>query len=270
MSIVKFVVIVTIASLSTSDGQKYRGPNRLGGGGGGTRGSGGGGRLSKIPGGRSQRGGWNHEASSDYSSSIAASSSPSYSEGGGSMNPRGFRAGGPDNQRNGNGEAGPRLNGFAFDMNEHWTSITCPDDHGGSTTTTEIPDCQPQPPGHGGHHFAYSAPQKDGAAVAGTWVCRSLYDPVTGLSQKQRTVCIDSVHGALSTDQCGCCEPDRCPKVCECPCNEDGEDGVLVDVSSKRFIGGGETVVTRCHSSAVAVSMVAGSDSVTCNKSCNL
>ena len=165
-----------------------------------------------------------------------------------------------------NGRGGPRLPflGFSLDTEEYFTSITCPSSSnemdGGST---EQPDCHPIPVGR--------RPRRNMTTTefgGGTWVCRTLYNPITGNAQNH-SVCIDHEDGALALDQCGCCEPNGCPAPCECTCN-DGE-GVLVKFEKKGGPYGDDSIVlTKCIPPEVAVSKIASkNDRATCDNSCN-
>lgn len=70
--------------------------------------------------------------------------------------------------------------------------------------------------------------------VPGTWVCRTLYDMVTG-EAKSFTACVNP-NLSLTTDTCGCCD-DICPDPCVCKCDllvDNDQKGVLV--SGTRYI----------------------------------
>lgn len=55
-----------------------------------------------------------------------------------------------------------------------------------------------------------------GNDVRGSWICRTLYDVVTGIPNTF-SACIDQEH-YLSTDTCGCCHK-KCPNPCICKCD---------------------------------------------------
>jgi hypothetical protein len=62
----------------------------------------------------------------------------------------------------------------------------------------------------------------------GSWICRTLYDVVTGIPTSF-SACIDPEH-SLETDTCGCCHQ-TCPDPILCPCdllNEKDQQGVYV------------------------------------------
>jgi hypothetical protein len=57
----------------------------------------------------------------------------------------------------------------------------------------------------------------------GFWVCRTLYDPFSGVASNQ-SVCIDKGEYLAKNDQCGCCGA-SCPQSCPCKCNLSGSGG---------------------------------------------
>jgi hypothetical protein len=57
-----------------------------------------------------------------------------------------------------------------------------------------------------------------GQEVEGAWVCRTLYDTVTGANDTF-SACVDTDH-FIATDSCGCCNG-VCPAACACPCDLD-------------------------------------------------
>lgn len=107
-------------------------------------------------------------------------------------------------------------------------------------------------------------PTLDGEERNGTWVCRSVYHPITGMLRNS-SACIDPDY-ALESDECGCCE-DVCPQICECGCNEegDGKGGVLVQGPSIASPG---EMVELCMPPGAAVSLVDAVDVVECVTSC--
>ena len=165
-----------------------------------------------------------------------------------------------------NGRGGPRspFLGFSLDIEEYFTNIDCPSSSnemdGG---IVEEPDCHPIPAGH--RPPSYLTTTEFGG---GTWVCRTLYNPITG-SSRNHSVCIDHEDGALASDHCGCCEPEGCPAPCECTC-DDGE-GVLVKFEKKGGPYGDDSIVlTKCIPPEVAVSKIASkNDRAMCDNSCN-
>lgn len=80
-------------------------------------------------------------------------------------------------------------------------------------------------------------------ATSGAWVCRTLYDIVTGVADKF-SACVDTTH-FLTTDACGCCNG-VCPSTapCTCACNitsrgdNDDEDEERDDDRMLRSWGG--------------------------------
>jgi hypothetical protein len=69
----------------------------------------------------------------------------------------------------------------------------------------------------------------------GSWVCRTMYHPVTG-EPIEWNACVDPGKKGLSTDTCGCCGG-SCPEVCPCSCelvNGSGA-GSLVRVRESDF-----------------------------------
>ena len=139
-----------------------------------------------------------------------------------------------------------------FDPRKYMTNITCP-------VADDAPDCRPLAP----HPFEEKK--------AGTWVCRTMYNPITGEVQKHHSVCVDDRH-ALITDKCGCCDPEGCPKPCSCSCGEDGH-GVLVDITPPKnddeMDKSEGTTFTKCVPSELAISAIAMTDRVQCHASCD-
>jgi hypothetical protein len=69
----------------------------------------------------------------------------------------------------------------------------------------------------------------------GSWVCRTMYHPVTG-APIEWNACVDPGKKGLSTDTCSCCGG-SCPKMCPCTCelvNGSGA-GSLVRVRERDF-----------------------------------
>lgn len=169
-----------------------------------------------------------------------------------------FLKNGPPNDGFGPKKGGPPGLRDVFD--EYLTSITCPE-------VADVPECQPPP---NPRKSSFDDISIDGD---GTWVCRTLYNPVTGETLEPQTICIDGEDGALSTDVCGCCEPDGCPSICDCGCTtRNNEDGVLVDFEVESDDGDEDSLdlTTECLPSSVAVSIIALSQgAVTCNTSCS-
>lgn len=64
--------------------------------------------------------------------------------------------------------------------------------------------------------------------IKGSWICRTLYNIVTGESNTF-SACVDTKH-FIKTDTCGCCN-NLCPDPCLCKCdlyNSNDQKGVLV------------------------------------------
>ena len=133
---------------------------------------------------------------------------------------------------------------FPFEKYIH--NITCP-------VADDQPKCQPPRP-----RFWQDV-------ISGTWVCRTVYNPVTG-EAKTNSACIDD-KVALITDQCGCCEPDGCPAPCTCTCKEG--HGVLVDFKKESPDGEEVASFTKCVPPEVAISVVAMDDHATCHTTCS-
>jgi hypothetical protein len=79
-----------------------------------------------------------------------------------------------------------------------------------NTTDALVPDCAYNPMGD-----------------LGAWVCRTLYDPITGLPVTQST-CVDTDGKGLDSDTCGCCDS-VCPVPCACACEIETFDGEIIE-----------------------------------------
>ena len=75
----------------------------------------------------------------------------------------------------------------------------------------------------------------------GAWVCRTLYDVVTGKPYSFST-CIDLEESiGSSNDVCGCCG--ECPAACTCPCDDgEGKDGFVKVLDAENPEDGGHCV----------------------------
>lgn len=146
--------------------------------------------------------------------------------------PRGGDGGyGPRNDFDGTRNFGPGPHGF----HNHTCDGDCGGRHGGVNGTSargpfgeefqsiECPElAATEPPCTVG-----------GGGVPGVWVCRKLYDILTG-DPYSFTACIDMEHSlGEDNDECGCCGD--CPTECTCPCTMNGfhgdgmtDQGVLV------------------------------------------
>lgn len=98
----------------------------------------------------------------------------------------------------------------------------------------------------------------------GLWVCRQGFDRRTR-NMTEFSTCT-SANRTLSTDECGCCEPDGCPQLCQCACDlmETG-DGVLVKGENSRT----GTTMTRCMDPSRALRKITrASERYSCDTSC--
>lgn len=109
-------------------------------------------------------------------------------------------------------------------------------------------------------HCFYLSPKGFRGIANGTWVCRTVHNPVTGVPTKL-TSCIDP-ELSLSTDVCGCCG--TCPTPCTCPCGR-GKSNVLLEMIDAT------TNITRhkCVPAEVAVSIVTSKSGYSCVTSCS-
>jgi hypothetical protein len=115
---------------------------------------------------------------------------------------------------------------------------------------------------------------RNAAGDTGNWVCRTLYDPVSGIPSTDSVCAVPDV--TLETDQCGCCNG-VCPGQCVCPCNLIGQGGqgtgFLVALASSseqsmvapQLLFGGE----RCMRETSAIELVARNDRFTCVTTCS-
>jgi hypothetical protein len=130
-------------------------------------------------------------------------------------------------------------------------------------------------------------------STMGNWVCRTLYDPVTGVPSVSSVCAVPAI--TLATDQCGCCDtndtntnscptpPEQRQQQCACPCNltggqDDGTgdgNGVLVQVQQQQQSTSTSTsasspaTVDRCMRQQVAADRIAGnSERYTCVTTC--
>jgi hypothetical protein len=112
--------------------------------------------------------------------------------------------------------------------------------------------------------------------VAGIWVCRTHYHPVTG-AKKSFSACIGGDDG-LESDVCGCCN-DKCPRPYNCTCTTHrGTDGVWISMTARTGRGGNSdsaggtfdiATETVCNEAAVAMTMLGrDSDHVECVMKC--
>lgn len=154
-------------------------------------------------------------------------------------------AGGPGGRGGPEGPGGP----FGGDFEDVvFANLTCTDVAG-------EPDC------------ALPFPRRGGEDVLGTWVCRTLYNPITGAGSSF-SACINTTR-ALETDTCGCCDG-TCPDPCGCTCDlDDTADGVIV-LHDHNFPNGTSTTEARCVSPERAVTMVARGTRFTCATDCSV
>lgn len=61
----------------------------------------------------------------------------------------------------------------------------------------------------------------------GTWACRTLYNPITGVAKTMNT-CVNPEGKGLDTDTCGCCD-DICPVPCGCTCDFESPEGEILE-----------------------------------------
>jgi hypothetical protein len=85
----------------------------------------------------------------------------------------------------------------------------------------------------------------------GTWLCRTIFEPLTGESESWST-CGNATR-ALPLDECGCCD-EECPVECTCGCPLEGvaDAGVLV---TKARPSGEEN--EKCLAPEKAISLIA-------------
>jgi len=109
-------------------------------------------------------------------------------------------------------------------------------------------------------HCLYLSPKGLRGIANGTWICRTVHNPVTGVPTKL-TSCIDP-ELSLSTDVCGCCG--TCPTQCTCPCGRGGSNVLLEMLDTT-------TNITRhkCVPAEAAVSIVASKSGYSCVTSCS-
>jgi hypothetical protein len=127
------------------------------------------------------------------------------------------------------------------------------------------------------------AADSDGAI--GSWVCRTLYDPVSGIPSVSSVCAVPEI--TLATDQCGCCDNENndndnnsCPtpqeqrqQQCACPCNlgsqDGGTGGVLVQQQQSSTSTASPSSNDRCMRKSVAAARIAGnSERYTCVTTC--
>jgi hypothetical protein len=86
---------------------------------------------------------------------------------------------------------------------------------------------------------------------AGTWLCRTLFEPTTGESESWST-CGNTTR-ALPLDECGCCDG-ICPTPCTCDCVLEGDSGagVLVGFTKQSGESGQECMVSEKAISVIA------------------
>lgn len=141
-----------------------------------------------------------------------------------------------------------------------WVDSNC-------TVDDELPACKafPDGPPEGFDPDEDDAEEVIDEMTSGVWVCRTLYNPVTGVANNI-TSCSAPSRG-LEKDQCGCCGD--CPEVCtNCPCElRRGEEGNLDGVYIQ--FNGENRTRTRCVDPAVAATALAfPGDRVTCPETC--
>jgi len=141
---------------------------------------------------------------------------------------------------------------FAFGFIEDWAeSATVANE---TTCNTTTPECFDQ---YGNEGF---------------WVCRTLFDPFSGLPGS-RSVCIGEGAFLDGNDSCDCCEEGEpavptCPEPCPCPCDLDN-DGVIDGVWITSEIGLGAGIASeRCVDPKWAVSTVSRFSGINCLETC--
>ena len=101
----------------------------------------------------------------------------------------------------------------------------------------------------------------------GAWICRTLYDVVTGAPYNY-TACIDVDESiGAANDVCGCCGGE-CPTDCSCPCDEgEGRDGDVMVLDKENPEGNGHCVNSKMAKRMVAAAGLLGPRHV-CDESC--
>ena len=180
------------------------------------------------------------------------------------------------------GEGGGMFDGPMRPPSLNFTSLACTDDN-------SEPVCASRPHHHreGGGGMDGDSRNNASSIPIGTWVCRTLYDPLTG-DPEVFSACVNAASEALPTDACGCCDG-TCPAVCTCRCDlpdGSGNPGVLGtlkmmpmmmmepphwDDTNGTAVDAGHWNATApeiCVPSEVAVSMVA-MEQLTCVTECS-
>jgi hypothetical protein len=92
----------------------------------------------------------------------------------------------------------------------------------------------------------------------GTWLCRTIFEPLTGESDSWST-CGNATR-ALPLDECGCCEG-ACPVECTCGCPLEGVADAGVLVTKTRPSSSGEETENenegKCLAPEKAISLIA-------------
>jgi hypothetical protein len=102
---------------------------------------------------------------------------------------------------------------------------------------------------------------KNETDVAGIWVCRTHYHPVTG-SKKSFSACIGGDDG-LESDVCGCCDG-KCPRPCGCTCTTDrGTDGVWISMTARTGRGGNSNSAGGTSDGATETVCIEAADAMT-------
>lgn len=112
---------------------------------------------------------------------------------------------------------------------------------------------------------------------AGFWVCRTLFDPFTGVASS-KSVCVGEGAFLDSNDRCGCCAETvgnataavpTCPALCTCECDLD-TDGSNAGVWITSGIGLVEQLVSeRCVDPKWAVSTTSRFADINCLEDCS-
>ena len=193
--------------------------------------------------------------------------------GGGHGGQGGGGGGGHGGGMGGGGEGGGMFGGPKRPPSLNFTSIAC-------TVDGSEPVCAIRPHHHDG---GFDGHNNSSSIPTGTWVCRTMYDPLTGEADTF-SACVNATSEALPTDSCGCCDG-TCPTVCTCSCDlpdGSGNQGVLGilkampmmmmgphwDGNRTEDFGNFTAPPEICVPSEVAVSMVA-MEELTCVTECS-